>query len=375
MDRWKVIRSIIKFPTSRKTGSLGNISQHFIDVTNVNSSALHRALSLELGNAVANRFSKRLHAALSNEQYGTQADEVDARWIIVTFRAAILGPSAFHDPKGVYLKLLQDFHLEHRVGEGGSGDSALLTDVVRVVSIAALNDEEVQSTASHLTECLQQLTTSSIIPMVLLEEALEICPAVMSNFRSQLIDKISDDRRLNLLAREEVRTVATKIQILVLVYILLLILFPFYIRLSIKDKALSAFILQSNKILDEKHRMLYQNKILLKTFIAWRKDYTLASRARQLKTKVAFEAWLSESKRGRLARLSTAYFYLISSKSLGRHALRKLLRHKQNMKKIEGCYRSDSDKNICAGLGHLRICQNRLSSRRAFMIWQQQYKC
>ncbi|KAL3757223.1 hypothetical protein ACHAWU_008384 [Discostella pseudostelligera] len=343
MERWRTVISIIGFTSSKKTGSVGNISRHLLDVTNVDASALHRALSLELGSDVANRFGKRLHCAFqedsSSKQTTSTAATVDARWIITTFRATMLAPAAFHDPRGVFLKLVQDYHLEC-IGGDRSEHSILLSDVVRVASIAAVNDKDVQSATVQLKKCIQGLTTSSVIAVKTLEEALELSPAALPTFRTQLLDKISDDKRLELLAGEE-------------------------------DKALSAFLLQSNKMLGEEQRILYQTKILRRTFAAWRMVLTITLRTKHWRKKHAFLGWLSESKRVRLSRLSTVYFCLSSTKPLSRLALRKLLQHKNNMKKIKRCYASDSVKTVCAGVGHLRMWLNRTYLRSAFMNWLQ----
>ena len=93
----------------------------------------------------------------------------------------------------VYLKLMEDFVTEW-----------LLTAVARVVSIAAVNDEEEKSTGVQLTERIHQLTTSSIIKMNVLLKALELSPTVLKGFRSQLVAKLSQNERFALMAGEEV---------------------------------------------------------------------------------------------------------------------------------------------------------------------------
>jgi hypothetical protein len=99
----------------------------------------------------------------------------------------------------VYLKLMEDF-----VTEDGRNNSWLLTAVARVVSIAAVNDEEDKSTGVQLTERIHQLTSSSIITMNVLLKALELSPTVLKDFRSQLVAKLSQDERFALMAGEEV---------------------------------------------------------------------------------------------------------------------------------------------------------------------------
>ena len=143
IERWRIVRSIIDFPGSRKTGSLGRLSRHLIDVTNASFSDLTRALSLELGRNVADKFAKSLHRAFSFPDKSLPAvvyPVVDARFIITTYWATVLAPVAFHNPKMVYLKLMEDYVTEDH--SGGRNKSWLLTDVTRVVSIAASNDEQ-----------------------------------------------------------------------------------------------------------------------------------------------------------------------------------------------------------------------------------------
>ena len=124
-------------------------------------------------------------------------------------------------------------------------------------------------------------------------------------------------------------------------------------------------------MLGEEQRILYQTKNLRRTFAAWRMVLTITLRAKHWIKKHAFLGWLSESKRVRLSRLSTVCFCLSNTKPLGQLALRKLIQHKNNMKKIKRCYASDSDKTVGAGAGHLRVWLKRTSLRGAFMIWLQ----
>ena len=210
MERWRIVRSIIDFPRSRKGGSLGRLSHHLTDATNVTVVDLTRALCLELGIDAANEFATSLHCAFRYTSYlsvlsasGNSLTSlpaaVDSRYIVATYRATILAKAAFRNPKMVYLKLMEDF-----VTEDGRNNSWLLTAVARVVSIAAVNDEEDKSTGVQLTERIHQLTSSSIITMNVLLKALELSPTVLKGFRSQLVAKLSQDERFALMAGEEV---------------------------------------------------------------------------------------------------------------------------------------------------------------------------
>lgn len=210
MERWRIVRSIIDFPRSRKGGSLGRLSHHLTDATNVTVVDLTRALCLELGIDAANEFATSLHCAFrytsslsvlsaSGNSLTSLPAAVDSRYIVATYRATILAKAAFRNPKMVYLKLMEDF-----VTEDGRNNSWLLTAVARVVSIAAVNDEEDKSTGVQLTERIHQLTSSSIITMSVLLKALELSPTVLKGFRSQLVAKLSQDERFALMAGEEV---------------------------------------------------------------------------------------------------------------------------------------------------------------------------
>lgn len=210
MERWRIVRSIIDFPRSRKGGSLGRLSHHLTDATNVTVVDLTRALCLELGIDAANEFATSLHCAFrytsslsvlsaSGNSLTSLPAAVDSRYIVATYRATILAKAAFRNPKMVYLKLMEDF-----VTEDGRNNSWLLTAVARVVSIAAVNDEEDKSTGVQLTERIHQLTSSSIITMNVLLKALELSPTVLKGFRSQLVAKLSQDERFALMAGEEV---------------------------------------------------------------------------------------------------------------------------------------------------------------------------
>mmetsp|Transcript_33988 Transcript_33988/g.71504 ORF Transcript_33988/g.71504 Transcript_33988/m.71504 type:complete len:223 (-) Transcript_33988:2180-2848(-) len=205
MGRWRIIRSLINFP-SNKGGSLAKISHHLPDVSNVNISNLILALSSELGKDAANEFGAKLHNAFRNnppslDESGSAV--VDARLIITTYRAALLAPTAFHEPKRVYFKLIQDFTIECEES-GASVKSWLLDDLVRVASVACDTNEEVESIAGLLQESFQRLTPDKVITENTLTKALESCPEVLFKFRSQMISQLTDDQYLALLAGEEV---------------------------------------------------------------------------------------------------------------------------------------------------------------------------
>ena len=238
------------------------------------------------------------------------------------------------NPQKVLFKLLQQ---DFDIYEG----SFLLAGIFRVLSLAAVTDEEVNT----MKECIQQLTTSlpnneSIITMEMLIDALEVHPFVLHNFQKQLVSKLPDSQRLKLLAGEE-------------------------------DKALRAFQRCSTKVISKKRMQFFSSRFLRRVLVAWRLDLKLAMHAKRWRKKVALEAWVLAAKRIRLSRLFTNISHVNYCKSRVRKSLRKLIKWNRNMKKIKRCYTSVDEKNICAGIGHVRIWINKVIVRRAIHEWVQ----
>ena len=221
----------IKKKASRAGGSVGNILRHLPDVTNADALTLIRALSLELGCDVANQYGARLYQAFCqektlardnkdlhiikdiwNDDSSPESAGVDARYVVATFKAALLAASAFHHPKSAFLKLTHDFTIDCINNNGiidDINDQWFIADILRVVSIAAVTDDGVDCTAGLLEQSIKRLATESwrprsIVTADLLMKALDSTPCVMQNFRSQMVSKLSSEERLKILAREEV---------------------------------------------------------------------------------------------------------------------------------------------------------------------------
>jgi hypothetical protein len=331
MDRWKIIRLIKDCEHSRNVGSLGRIGLHLTDVTSVNLLDLMRALSLELGREMADQYGANLHHAFIDSSLSTSV--VDARHIIATYRAMTLATDAFHHPEMVLLKLLETYLIE-----GCNTKSWLLADIVNVATIAA-NDEEEEDTGWLLSDQIQQLTTESIITTDILLTALQRSPAVVQNFRHQLVSMLSDTDRLALLAADE-------------------------------DASLLAFRKQLNKILREKQKTFFTKRILHSVFSAWRKDLLLSKRLKGIRKREAFTDWLVAIKSIQATRLFTSTSHAFFCKSTALKAFRKLRRNARAMKKIKRCYTSEDEKNIHAGLGYIRLLLKSLLVRNAFEQWK-----
>jgi len=108
---------------------------------------------------------------------------------------------------------------------------------------------------------------------------------------------------------------------------------------------------------------------MCRVFIAWRLELDLAKRARMLQKRAAFEAWLLATKRIRLSHIFTNVSHVNYCKSRGRRSLRKMIKNARNAKKIKRCYTSEEEKDIRAGLGHVRIWLKKTTMRRALLSW------
>jgi hypothetical protein len=214
------VRSIVNRATSKsKAGrSLANIARHIPDIKKTNISTLRRAIALELGEDIAEQFGRRLHNAFIGnddtdkkndpDEYPSRPVCIDARYIIVTYRAAISAGTAFDNPRGLLFKLLEEFVADSN-NEQRCGDfdmSWLLVDVLGVIQIAARTDDEMESTAGLLNESIRQLCRIKKAPVYVSRELLLVAltPSILHNFREQVLDKLSSDQRLKILDEEEV---------------------------------------------------------------------------------------------------------------------------------------------------------------------------
>ncbi|KAL9190828.1 hypothetical protein ACHAXT_000534 [Thalassiosira profunda] len=341
-DRWRKIRAITSFP-HRKGGSLANLS--FPDSTRVDATSLARSLAFEFGRETADRFGGRLHSAFLEDDAGTASssgwpeDEVpryvDARAIISTYRAVVLAPAAFHDPTKVYLRLLQDYALEP---DGGTGCRSLVSDAVKMASIAAVSADEIESTSGRLCQSIRRLSSEPVISRDTLIKALEACPEVMANFRAQMVARLTSDQRLDLLGKEE-------------------------------DKALRAFQRQSGKIVGAKRRHFFLRRHIRRVFAAWRLYLRVATHANQRRKREVLRAWLFAVKLINRAQLFTTLSNASNDQARGRRSLQKLLKNVSIMKRIRQCFTSDAEKDMRASLGHLRIFRRKVIARRAFSSW------
>ena len=157
MQRWEIVRSIIDFPKSRKGGSLANIRNHIPDITNVDLWTLNQAISLELGGETASRYGARLHSAFRDDAPSSSCSEhatVNALHVITVYRGSLLAQSIFYEsPKKILLKLLQDYNIECVGSDDDNEDTWLLSDVVYVLSVAAISCQEERS----MKACIEQL--------------------------------------------------------------------------------------------------------------------------------------------------------------------------------------------------------------------------
>ena len=161
---------------------------------------------------------------------------------------------------------------------------------------------------------------------------------MLQNVRHQLVSMLSDTERLALLAADE-------------------------------SISLLAFRKQLKKILREKQRTFFTKRILHTVFKAWRKDLMLANWLNGRRKRDAFTDWLVAIKSIQATRLFTSTSHAFFCKSTALKAFRKMRRNARVMKKIKRCYTSEVEKNISAGMGHIRLLMTSLVIRKAFEEW------
>jgi hypothetical protein len=197
-----------------KGGSLANIVLHLPDITKTDASALRRAIGLELGEEIAEEYGKRLHQAFvrNGEIYKTldawanvsppSKIVVDARYIISTYKAAISAGTAFHNPRRLLFALLSDYVLDSEVASRWH-----LEDVLGVISIASISEDDWLCTAGMLRESVlrHSKTKGGLVTLELLSDALT--PTILDSFRAQVLGKMTNTQRLDILAVEEVSLV------------------------------------------------------------------------------------------------------------------------------------------------------------------------
>lgn len=201
-------------------GTLANLLHHLPDITNADATTLARAISFEFGIDAANKFGAKLYHAFLHSQLNpydsSRLECVDARFIIITYKATILAEPAFHNPIGVFLKLINDLATQYndcnsncisKHSDFVNNKQWALSDILRTICIASSTNEEVKDTAGILQQSFQYLlleNKSKYVTMDDIIKCLDSSPAVMQNFRSQMLSKLSSNQRLRLLAREEV---------------------------------------------------------------------------------------------------------------------------------------------------------------------------
>ena len=192
MSAFELIRSIQKASDGRSLAGLLKHAQCEV----CDYKAFTRSLVLTLGHDVAGRFGRILFKSFALG--GSRDANVDIRTVVTAYRAVVLCPNAFHQPKQVLLSLLRDYTED--------GETWKLDDVVKVVSVAATCEEESQ-VARRLRERILLLSPPSspytVTPNVI-ERALNEDANIIDGFRSQLIARLTDEERLQILAEEEV---------------------------------------------------------------------------------------------------------------------------------------------------------------------------
>lgn len=95
----------------------------------------------------------------------------------------------------------------------------------------------------------------------------------------------------------------------------------------------------------------------------------LVRRYHKHRKKMALVAWLVHTKQAKLSRIFISLSHINFCKSRRRCSLLKLAKHASSMKKIKRCYTSVDEKNIRAGVGHIRIWLRKIMIRQALLEW------
>ena len=85
-------------------------------------------------------------------------------------------------------------------------------EALKIVSIAAASDDEVDRTAGRFGGCLRDIygslggrgTPPTAVSKEMLGEILDVSPGILMEFRDGIVEKLEEERRLIILAKQEV---------------------------------------------------------------------------------------------------------------------------------------------------------------------------
>ncbi|KAL7462997.1 hypothetical protein ACHAXS_003372 [Conticribra weissflogii] len=389
-DRWEIVRLFTKEAERLVKrnggvavgGSFDNILHSVPDSTRVDVDTLLRELSLEFGSDVTDLLGRKLHKSFQIRASAEGSEYIDVSDIVLVYKATIIAPSSFYNPKGVFLKLLKDFEVLPDKSQSGIDDVAsilkpqwMISDIIRVASVAAETEDDMECTAwviKHWFRNHLKTTFSKLVHMGQLEELFQSLPELIQSFNSQMRAKLSSTQRLKLIAGEE-------------------------------DASLREFLMQSKKI-GTKRMTAFKKRRLQKLFFVWRQESQLATRLEHQRRKKALMTWYEESQHLRMNQLLDTISCVKFYESKMRKCFRKWNFHLSLMKKVgvisctstipslhlssqtpdsfsgfitickirRSCI-SDAEKKRRFGIGYLRTCWNKAMRRKAFEEWKYQY--
>lgn len=293
-------------------GTFQNIVHSVPASSRVDANTLMRELSLEFGSDVTNLLGSRLHKSFQIEESAGGSGYVDVREIVLVYRATILAPSSFYNPKGVFMKLLEDFAILTDNSNSGMNDAAstsnlqwMISDIIRVASVAAETEDHKECTAWVVKSWIRnhlRRNFSKLLQVDELEELFQSFPELMQSFQGQMMAKLSSTQKLKLLAGEE-------------------------------DASLCAFVMQS-KIISAKRLLAFKKRRLKQVFFVWRQDSQLVTRLEHQRRKKAFKTWYKEMQHLRMNQLLVTISTVKCYESKMRKCFRKWNFHLSLMNKV-----------------------------------------
>lgn len=322
----QTVRSLTSYLRRKKvTFSICSIINHCSACGDVLSFA--RGLTLAFGRDVSAKFGRRLFEAFICHE----SNSVDCSSIVAMHKALVYAAPAYWNPRSIFLKILDEYTQNGDM----RCDYKKLDDILKIISIAAVTNNELGRTSGLLQD---QLGGSTRISMIELEKALDSCPSVLDHFRLQLVNQMTSDEKIELLC-------------------------------ALESESLGTFI-KASKAIGVKRIHAFKMRRLLRCFEAWRLEVELSHRLTKRRKKRALSEWNEEAQRLKTAKALEEVSIIIGYTAKIRRSFvrwRKLNAVKYRIQSI--CLSEDIDKEVRSASGHLRVFAKKLKRRLAFSTW------
>jgi len=275
---------------------------------------------------------------------GAESGKVDVRFLLCTYMCISLAVVVSKNPKRLFSRFCSYFW-------DSTAGGILRDDILRIISIAAVCDEERENISNRLNISLKETKTPSLnggkyVTWEMLDCSLDTAPGILLDFRDLIISRLPDKDRLQLIMREE-------------------------------EQSLLAFDKQASKVMLRGAVQLWIHS-QYKTFYAWLRY--CETRKRLKKNTLWMLCWKGKqySHHWRTAAIESIVWKKRFAASSSMYLQQKLidcfsrwLRFVGVQKKIrKSCYAlSDEFKGISAGFGYLRSIWCKIKARLYFNLW------